>query len=92
MDQRKVSCCKHGNQPMAIACIHVCRAIESRSKVGFFWSTDTNGPRPDAWCLSCEQWSLAHPNDKIEEWMKVADFQFLCVECWDEAKNVICGR
>ena len=56
-------------------------------KLGFFWSTETDGPRPDAWCMACEQWSCRCPNATIEEWMKVADFKFLCVQCWDEAKQ-----
>jgi hypothetical protein len=89
MDDQKVNCSKHGAEDFAIACIHVCRAIDSGENVGFFWCNETTGPRPDAWCRACEQWSLEHPDDSIECWMKVADFQLLCVRCWDEAKKVL---
>jgi len=45
-----INCDKHGAQDFAIACIHVCRAIDSGQDVGFFWSAETIGPRPDVWC------------------------------------------
>jgi hypothetical protein len=89
MNSRKVNCTKHGEEELAIACIHVCREIDSGVNVGFFWHAESTNPRPDAWCRECEKWSLAHPDDPIEEWMRVADFQFLCVRCWDDAKTVL---
>jgi hypothetical protein len=88
MGSQQVTCEKHGAQDFAIACIHVCRAVDSREKVGFFWSTKTDGPRPDAWCLACEMWSRENPEATIDEWMRIAEFKFLCVHCWDEAKRV----
>jgi hypothetical protein len=88
MSVRQISCTKHGAQGLAIACIHVCLATDSGENVGFFWSTATDGPRPDAWCSACELWFREHPNATTKEWMKVADFKFLCVHCWDEAKQV----
>src|SRR5262245_61115124 len=89
--QQRVHCAQHGEQDMAIACIHICRAFGSGERVGFFWSTDTSGPRPDAWCWNCEQWNLANPEAPLKEWMRVANFQFLCVRCWDEAKAAQIG-
>lgn len=89
MNNRKISRCKHGEQEFAIACVHVCRAIDSGDLVGFYWASDVDGPRPDAWCQACERWSIDHPNATIEEWMKVADFKFVCVCCWDEAKQLL---
>jgi hypothetical protein len=89
---QKASCSKHGTQDLAIACIHVCRAIDSGEPVGFFWDPQTDGPRPDAWCRSCEQWNLQHPGATTEEWMAIADFKLICVRCWDEAKSVLYGQ
>ncbi|MCI0642488.1 MAG: hypothetical protein L0Y72_26585 [Gemmataceae bacterium] len=85
------NCAKHGAQDLALACIHVCRAIDSGEQVGFFWNTETDGPRPDVWCRACEEWTLEHPDAPTEEWMRVAEFKFLCVRCWDEAKQVLYG-
>jgi hypothetical protein len=87
MAAQQSDCVKHGAQDLAIACIHVCRAIDSGEAVGFFWDPQTTGPRPDAWCRACEAWNLQHPDASIQESMKVADFKFLCVRCWDEAKE-----
>jgi hypothetical protein len=84
------ACLRHGAQDLAIACIHICRAIDRGERVGFFWDPATAGPRPDAWCRACETWNLAHPDAPFEEWRQVADFQLLCVQCWDEAQQV-CG-
>ena len=92
MDSEKASCSKHGNVALAIACIHICRAIESGADVGFFWHAESVNPRPDAWCRECEEWSLTHPDAPIEEWMRVADFQLLCVRCWDDAKYELYDR
>jgi len=89
MSVPKLLCAKHGSVDMAIACIHVCQAIDSGENVGFFWNNETDGPHPDAWCGACERWSLDHPNSTTREWMTVADFKFLCVQCWDEAKEVL---
>ncbi|MFO0810793.1 MAG: hypothetical protein U0746_19355 [Gemmataceae bacterium] len=89
MNAQQVSCATHGAQDLAFACIHVCRAIDSGEKVGFFWSADSDGPRPEAWCSACDQWSREHPNATTKEWMKAAEFQLLCVRCWDEAKRVL---
>lgn len=87
MDQQRVECSEHGLQEFAIACIHVCRAIEGGQNVGFFWSPDTHGPRPDAWCADCEKWVSQNPDASNAEFISVADFQFLCVRGWDEAKE-----
>jgi hypothetical protein len=92
MRDQKITCGKHGAQELAIACIHVCKAIDSGEQVGFFWDSRTADPRPDAWCRSCERWNREHPEAGIQEWMKVAEFKFLCVRCWDEAKKVLYGR
>ena len=86
-----IFCEKHGAEEFAIACIHICRAIDSREKVGFYECTDTDCPRPDAWCAACEQWNRDNPDKPVEEWMKVADFRLLCIRCWDEAKEGQCG-
>lgn len=84
-----ITCDRHGAQDLALACIHACRAIDSGENVGFFWSTDTDGPRPDAWCSDCEGWLRANPAAMAKDSMAVADFQFLCAVCWDDAKRVL---
>ncbi|MCI0684321.1 MAG: hypothetical protein L0Y71_19600 [Gemmataceae bacterium] len=89
---QQINCTKHGPHDFAIVCMHICRAIRGGSSVGFFWSTDTDGPRPDAWCRSCELWNRQHPGAPLKEWMQVANFQLLCVHCWDEAKTILYDR
>jgi len=88
----QVNCTKHGQHELAIACIHVCHATKSGASIGFYWSRDTDGPRPDAWCRSCELWNREHPGAPLKEWMQEANFQLLCVHCWDEAKAMLFDR
>lgn len=76
----------HGRQELAFACIHICRAVDSKKRVGFVCDPESDAPRPDAWCGACERWNAKHQDSSLDEWMKVAAFQLLCVKCWDEAK------
>ena len=87
-EAKKIECEQHGEQDIAIACIHVCQAIDNNHDVGFFWC-EAGGLRPDAWCKSCEEWNSKNPDAPIKEWMKIADFKLLCVQCWDHAKGVL---
>lgn len=86
--KRTVECPKHGTNGFGIACIHICRAIDSGAQVGFYWCEheDPHFTRPDVWCTQCEDFKLANPDATVEETQQVCDFQFLCEECWDEAK------
>ena len=88
----QIDCAMHGRHDFAIACIHVCKAINSGASVGFFRSAGTDGPRADAWCRSCELWRRQNPGASLKEWMQEANFQLLCVHCWDEAKALLYDR
>lgn len=45
--------------------------------------------RPDAWCGACEKRLLVNNGVWADDIWKQADFKFLCVRCWDEAKEVL---
>jgi hypothetical protein len=88
----EVQCCQHGRQGIALACIHVAKAIDSGEKVGFFWGDDVDTARPDAWCYACEQALLKVPKDHAtDQWFLACDFKILCARCWDLAKERMCG-
>ncbi|WP_291149145.1 hypothetical protein [Flavobacterium sp. UBA7680] len=83
----KVLCDIHGSKEMSFSCIHIAMAIDSKEKVGFFYSEAEKDLPQIAWCEECEQYLL----DNDEEWTEVfqakADFKMLCIDCFDEAKN-----
>lgn len=83
----KVLCEIHGSKEMTFACIHIAMAIDSKEKVGFYYSEVKEDLPQIAWCGECEQWLL----DNGEEWTSVfqakADFKMLCLDCFDEVKN-----
>lgn len=85
----QIDCTKHGRQQFALACIHVANAIDSDEQVGFYWGDNTDMGRPDAWCGACEKKRLANNGAWSDELFKQGDFKFLCVRCWDEAKDVL---
>src|SRR6185437_12873756 len=73
--RERVKCAIHGDQEFTLACIHICKAIDSKKQVGFVFDPDSDGPRPDAWCSTCEKWMVDHPDASIDDVVKVADFQ-----------------
>ena len=65
-------------------------AIDRGELVGFYWGTQSDLARPDAWCAECNE-KRKNPGLRTEDkWFQEADFKMLCEHCWDEAKRV-CG-
>jgi hypothetical protein len=89
--KRTVNCPEHGPQGIGLVCTHIAHAVDSGKQVGFFWGDDTDGARPDAWCLECENALVKLPKDEsTENWFRKCDYKIFCAACWDRAKTV-CG-
>lgn len=80
---KKCNCSIHGEQGIGLVCTHVAHAVDANQRVGFFWGSEDDLARPDAWCKACQ-------DSDSDEWFKEADFKIFCCLCWDEAKQV-CG-
>lgn len=89
-NKKTCNCPIHGKQGIGLVCIHVARATDEIQQVGFFWGSQDDLSRPDAWCQSCEEKLVALGADNGNEWFKEADFKVFCASCWDHAKYV-CG-
>jgi hypothetical protein len=83
-------CPVHGAQGIGLVCVHIAHAVDSGEKVGFFWGSDDDLARPDAWCNVCEDLLVAAPDGEQEQWFRSADFKVFCASCWDQARQV-CG-
>ncbi len=46
----KVLCDIHGSKEMSFSCIHIAMAIDSKEKVGFFYSEAEEDLPQIAWC------------------------------------------
>ncbi len=80
----RVTCDRHGDQGIGIACIHVAAAIDgAAASLGCYCSSPTQSARPDAWCHACETALLQ--DGWSEDWFRAADFKILCAGCWDLA-------
>ena len=87
-----VECESHGPQPEAFVCQHVARSLWTNEPVGFFWSTESETPRPDAWCLECEE----RVQKTGGEWIGEADANLgvtlICGSCYDRAREMNLGQ
>ena len=87
---KEADCPKHGRQGIGLVCTHIAHAIDQDKQVGFFWGSEDDLARPDAWCTECESRLVALKGADSEDWFDDCDFKILCAGCWDEAKRV-CG-
>ena len=85
---KTLDCPRHGEQAFGLVCTHIAHAIDRRERVGFFWGDDTDLGRSDAWCAKCESKLVTLQGASSEQWFRDAEFKFLCISCWDEAKIV----
>ena len=83
----KVRCTTHGVQEATYVCRHIVDSLDSGEAIGFHWPTDTDKPRPDAWCTECERVRNAE-GDWTEAAMEFAQVGVLCGGCYDRAKAI----
>ena len=84
---QRVRCATHGDQPQTLVCQHIAQGLIDRQRVGFFWTVaDPNNPRPDAWCLECENRCRREGGEWIGSALEHLEPKVLCGECYDFAK------
>jgi hypothetical protein len=84
----KVRCNTHGLQDEAFVCEHIVNSLHTGHPVGFHWPSESDQPRPDAWCSDCEEASVSAGGDWTEQVMKVVNINILCGACYDHAKGI----
>jgi hypothetical protein len=86
--ERFVECSDHGPQPETFVCKHIVETLVDGHPRGFWWSAESSGSRPDAWCSECEH-SL---RDTGGQWTgdneELAGVSLLCAKCYDLAKEL----
>lgn len=83
-----VECDEHGLQQATFVCQHIILGLREDKPYGFWWSSDSNNPRPDAWCTACDEYlasSGGEWNDKTEAFAGVT---LLCGSCYDRAREM----
>ena len=83
-----MQCKTHGAQAETLVCRHIFESLRTGVAVGFFWAESGDSPRPDAWCAVCEDRLSAAGGDWTEGLAAQAGLRPLCVECYDQAKNI----
>jgi hypothetical protein len=87
-----VRCTAHGNQQATLVCQHIFDGLAHRKRVGFFWTIcDPDNPRPDAWCVACEERVRATNGDWIDQSLEHLQPKVLCGACYDLAKEFHLG-
>jgi hypothetical protein len=84
--ENSVACERHGPQPETFVCQHIVQTLRDRRPVGFYWSTESQSARPDAWCSACNERVDAAGGEWTPEAEAAAGVSVLCATCYDEAK------
>ena len=83
---KEIECCQHGKQQATFVCNHIVESLHDENPRGFWWASDLDNPRPDAWCSECEERLKANGGDWSEEIEELAYIRLLCGLCYDNAK------
>src|SRR5690349_2789373 len=84
---RIVQCASHGEQQETLVCQHILNGLNNKTRVGFFWTSDTpDNLRPDAWCSECEARVKNTNGEWIGKAMEHLEPKVLCGICYDIAK------
>lgn len=85
-EPKLVECAQHGTQEETFVCQHVALSLITRKPVGFFWAGGTDRPRPDAWCLDCNQRLQQAGGEWTGPAAEHLGARLLCAGCYDEAR------
>ena len=91
MQEQQVHCAQHGAKPVRFVCIHIARATDSGTSVGFYWAEQEGSLPPIAWCRACEEWLRRPGAEWNEEFKKLAGFVPFCSDCYEIAKERMLG-
>ena len=83
-----IHCSEHGEQEETFVCQHIVETLKDKKPRGFWWSSEHNVQRPDAWCHECNDKLEATDWEWTEENEKFANIQLLCGRCYDNAKEL----
>ena len=83
---KTVQCSVHGSQQATFVCQHVVDGLRRRERVCFFWASDPENQRSDAWCNDCNNRVAATGGEWIDEALKHLEPKLLCGACYDLAK------
>jgi hypothetical protein len=83
-----IDCCEHGQQEATFVCQHIVETLKDGKARGFWWSSEQDVKRPDAWCHECNDKVKATDWEWTEENAEFANIQLLCGKCYDNAKEL----
>jgi hypothetical protein len=85
-------CDRHGLQEETFVCQHIVAGLRAGIRVGFWWSTERETVRPDAWCTECNRKVAETGGDWTPEAEALARPKILCGECYDDARRLMLGE
>jgi hypothetical protein len=77
-----IDCARHGKSYPTFVCHH----LAAGANRGFYCAEDEGDPKPDAWCLKCNELLMANGGEWNEEAESYAQITLLCAHCYDTAK------
>ncbi len=87
-----VKCSIHGEQEETFVCQHIVQSLEENTPYGFWWASDSNQARPDAWCTYCNELLAKAGGEWTDEILAITQVKLLCAICYDHAKAMNLSR
>jgi hypothetical protein len=70
-----------------MVCQHIVEGMIAKQRVGFFWTqSQSDNPRPDAYCRDCEIRVRRTGGEWVGEALEMLQPKVLCGICYDLAK------
>jgi hypothetical protein len=83
---RQIECAQHGLQDETFVCQHVVQGLRDGKPYGFWWASDSDSPRPDAWCTACDELVAQNDGEWTGDAAASANIKLLCGACYDRAR------
>ncbi len=81
-----MQCATHGEQEETFVCQHIVQGLRDNVPNGFWWPSDSDKTRPDAWCTLCNELVTDAGGEWTDEVLEIVQVKLLCGACYDRAK------
>jgi hypothetical protein len=85
--KQAVNCATHGEQGLAIVCVHSIQSMNDGIRRGLFWSVDGDGD-VNAYCDICAEYLASNGDEWPEKYMEFVQGKVLCLQCFERLKQI----
>ena len=82
-----VTCDIHGEQGLALVCVHSLQSMNDGIRRGLYWSIDEEGD-VNAYCDECAQYLADNDDEWPEDAVDFIQGKVLCLVCFERLKQI----